>query len=154
MNSRITVVALLAAAGLASGLAAARIDGAGGADETVRLSPVSSGAMKQIGYYMPNRLELSPDKPATLKKAPDGLEAPLYGVLPIAGAKDVVFHVIVDEPAGKPARLFVDTNGNGDLTDDVAADWGGKPQGAEKKYTMYSGSAAGERSSASAEGHR
>jgi peroxiredoxin len=31
--------------------------------------------------------------------------------------------VIVDEPEDKPARLFVDANGDGDLTNDPAAEW-------------------------------
>ncbi|MCC6677260.1 MAG: TlpA family protein disulfide reductase [Phycisphaerales bacterium] len=128
-RAMVGVVGLVAVAGTAM------------ADDTVRLAPVNSGAMKKIGYYMPNRLELSDDKPATLKKVPDGLEAPLYGVLPIAGAPGLVFHIVVDEPAGKPSRLLVDSNGNGDLTDDDAAEWGGKPQGADSKFTMYNGTA-------------
>lgn len=113
-----------------------------GSDDAFKLDAVSSGAMKRIGYYAPQRLELTGDRPASLTKLPDGLEAPRYGVLPIAGAPGVVFHVVLDEPAGGPARLLIDSNGNGDLTDDATIEWVGKPQGKDSKYTMYSGTAS------------
>lgn len=119
-------------------LAAASVLPAFADDTPVTLTLLSSGAMPKVGYYMPLRLQISADKPATLKKAPADLAAPLYGVLTIAGPEGAVYHVIVDEPDGKPARLFVDTNGNGDLTDDPATKWDGRPQG---ELTMYGGSA-------------
>jgi thiol-disulfide isomerase/thioredoxin len=115
--------------------------------QTVHLDPLSTGAMTKMGGYMPQRLELSPEKPATLKKAPEGLEAPLYGML-VLGPKDAweperrpKYLVIVDEPDGKPARLFIDANRNGDLTDDPAAEWKQKPyKGVEsQEFTQYEG---------------
>ncbi|MEX2217476.1 MAG: TlpA disulfide reductase family protein [Phycisphaerales bacterium] len=91
------------------------------AQGTFKLTPVpKEGSKAAGGYYQPQRLMLSEEKPATIRKAPAGLEAPLYGVLPIGKGK---FHVILDEPEGKEARLFVDSNGNGDLTDDGDAVW-------------------------------
>lgn len=93
------------------------------ADE-VKFQTLSSGAMRKIGGYMPIRLELSAQKPAEVKQAPADLAAPLYGVLKL-GPGDAIasFALVVDEPEGKPARLWVDANGNGDLTDDPAAKW-------------------------------
>src|SRR5258706_12540839 len=85
----------------------------------VKMTLIPSGAMQKLGGYMPQRLELSPDKPAELKKAPE-LVAPLYGSIKFGGAS---YLVVVDEPEGKDAKLFVDTNGNGDLTDDPALTW-------------------------------
>ncbi|MBL9119050.1 MAG: TlpA family protein disulfide reductase [Phycisphaerae bacterium] len=115
------------------------------ADEAAKLTVISSGASAKIGYYAPIRATLSSEKPATVTKVPEGLEAPLFGTLPVAGVKGRVFHVIVDEPAGKEARLFVDANGDGDLTNDAAAEWKskkakGKP-GDDKEYTTYNGGA-------------
>lgn len=91
--------------------------------QTIELTLVPKGAMPKIGFYSPKRAGFSGDRPATLTKLPEGLAAPAFGTLPIAGAEGRVFHFAIDEPEGKPARLLVDTNGNGDLTDDPAADW-------------------------------
>src|SRR5262245_605410 len=118
------------------------------ADVTVKLKPVPTGASAKIGYYAPQSITLGTEKPGTLKKLPEGLTAPLYGTLPIGQTLEPKsaernYHVIVDEPEGKDARLFVDTNANGDLTDDPPAEWVGKaaqaPDG--QVYKQYSGGA-------------
>jgi peroxiredoxin len=115
-----------------------------GADE-VKLKLVSTGAMQKLGGYVPVRIELSDAKPDGLKKAPADLEAPLYGELKLGPADaPTTFIIIVDEPADKPSRLFVDANGNGDLTDDAPADW--KPRKSKssdgRDLTMYLGGAS------------
>ena len=122
-------------------LAAAAI-GMSAADDTVTLKLVSEGAMAKIGYYAPQRVELKAEKPAGVKKTPEGLSAPAYGVITIAGEGKTEFLVLADEPADKPYRLWVDSNANGDFTDDAPAKWEGKEQGeGADKRTMYSGSA-------------
>lgn len=80
---------------------------------------VASEAVRKLGGYRPQRLQLSSEKPGELKKAPD-LALPLYGTLHFGGG---AYLVVVDEPEGKDARLYVDTNGNGDLTDDGTVSW-------------------------------
>ncbi|HZT43256.1 MAG TPA: TlpA disulfide reductase family protein [Chthonomonadaceae bacterium] len=116
-----------------------------GRAETVRLQIVPSGAMRRIGFYMPQRVELTDKKPDGLQKAPADLTAPLYGVLTI-GPKErpASIIVIIDEPEGKDARLFVDTNGNGDLTDDPSTEWKKNtyPGNGGKQYTTYMGGAS------------
>ncbi len=101
--------------------------GAGFAQEA-NLKWQSADMTKELGGYMPQRLKLSTNKPVQLKKVPDGVQAPLYGELTI-GPKESPAHylVLVDEPEGKPPRLFVDANGNGDLTDDPATKWNDRP---------------------------
>ena len=129
---------------LGAAMGAFLIASAAVADDATKLTFIGSGASSKIGYYAPMRATLSAEKPATLKKVPDGLVAPQYGVLPIAGVKDRVFHVIVDEPEGKDARLFVDGNGDGDMTNDAPAEWAGrkmKPKGGDKEFTTYNGGA-------------
>jgi thiol-disulfide isomerase/thioredoxin len=49
--------------------------------------------------------------------------------------------VVVDEPEGRDARLFVDSNGNGDLTDDAAPMWNKRPYGGNSPYSQYMGGA-------------
>ena len=80
-------------------------------DDSVRLKPMEKGGDEKIGFYMPQRLTLVAEKPATLKKVPDGLAAPRYGVLPLAGAPGVVFHVVLDEPEGSPRSCWSTATG-------------------------------------------
>jgi len=72
----------------------------------------------------------------------------MYGTMAISGAeKTATYNVIVDEPDGKPAHLYVDANGNGDLTDDGDALWTGKEVGKTddgKSLQQYSGGRDGE----------
>lgn len=103
-------------------------------DNGATLKFVESGATVKAGGYRPVRAEMD-GKPELVKKAPEGLAAPKYGQLAINGRS---WTFIVDEPAGKPARLFVDTNGDGDLTNDPAASWEAKKTG---ELTMHNGSA-------------
>ena len=125
--------ALLIASFMLPNLLVARADDTASAD----LKILPSGAMPKLGGYMPQRLTLSTDKPADLKKAPE-LSAPLYGTLKFGG-KDYL--IALDEPDGKDATLHVDANGNGDLTDDEAATWTKKefPAGNGKTATQYMG---------------
>src|ERR1051325_95722 len=98
-------------------------------DDPVHLKLTPDGAMKKVGNYMPQRVTLSADKPASITKLPEGLVPPVYGTPAIKGGH-------------KPAKLFVDSNGNGDLTDDPPAEWNGKagePGDDGKAYTMYNG---------------
>src|SRR5262245_10248926 len=115
-----TTLALIALAGI-------------GADD-VSMKFVASGVMQKVGGYVPVRAEMNA-APDIVKKAPEALEAPKYGQLKI-GAKTWAF--ILDEPEGKPARLYVDTNNDGDLTNDPATAWAARKTG---ELTQHSGSA-------------
>jgi len=111
----------------------------GAPDDAINLKPLPSEVSEKIRGYMPVKIDLTDEKPASVTKLPDGLTAPMFGAMPFkVGDKAVV--IIVDEPAGKAASLFVDTNVNGDLTDDPASEWAGKESNAgEQKLTTYSG---------------
>ncbi|HLV79164.1 MAG TPA: TlpA disulfide reductase family protein [Chthonomonadaceae bacterium] len=141
-SARLVALCLGGLAILAAPASARAQSQASGSAETVKLQFLPSGAMRKIGFYMPQRLELTDKKPDGLVKAPADLTAPLYGVLTI-GPKEhpASVIVIVDEPEGKDARLFVDANGNGDLTDDPATEWKKNPYPAKdnKQYAMYMG---------------
>ena len=104
-----------------------------GDDQVVQLTPLPTGAMKKIGYYMPMRLELSEQKPDGLKKSPEHLQHASYGTLHFGAAVDkdtgappVI--VIVDEPADGEPHLYADVNHNGDLTDDPVPEWKANPE--------------------------
>ena len=126
---------------LAAGLALATV--VVGAPE-VNLKWLPSDASKDLSGYMPQRLKLSSDKPASLKKSPEGVTAPLYGEITIGPRENPrAVLVLVDEPEGKPSRLFVDANGNGDLTDDTAPNWADKkmPGRDGKEFLIHMGDA-------------
>lgn len=113
----------------------------GVSDDSINLKPMPSGMSTKIRGYMPAKVDLVPDQPASVKKLPQGLQAPMFGTMPLKSGENVVV-VVVDEPDGQEARLFVDSNGNGDLTDDPATAWTGKTSNqGDKPLTMYSGSA-------------
>lgn len=101
-----------------------------GADApSVNLQLVPENAVKNLTHgYVPHLVKLSPDAPANLKKKPE-MSAPLYGQIKFGGKEYVV---ALDEPDGKDATLYIDANGNGDLTDDPAVEW--KKRGGQNMY--------------------
>jgi hypothetical protein len=129
---------------LSAFIAAAVFAAAGAGAAEARLGLMSSGAVEKLGGYMPQRVTLSSTKPEGLKKVPGDLAAPLFGEFKLGpGEAPTRYFVVVDEPEGKPARLYVDTSGSGELSEASAAEW--KPRTSEttegKKLTMYSGGA-------------
>ncbi len=101
-------------------------------DDSVQTKFIPSGATAKVGGYRPIRAELDA-APASVKQAPEGLAQAKYGSFSI-GDKSWLF--ILDEPEGEPARLYVDTNGDGDLTNDPKPTW--EPNTAND-LTMYQG---------------
>jgi peroxiredoxin len=110
--------------------------------QTVTLTAIEKGASAKIGGYRPQRAPMSGEKPATLKKTPEGLTAVEYGIIPIA-VEGRAFHIITGTDGDGEVRLFVDSNGNGDLTDDGSTDWTSKPtKGRDgKEYRQWNGGA-------------
>src|SRR6266566_2978743 len=113
-NMALVLAAWVCLAGLARG-------GEDAAAE-VKMNLMPEGAMRKLGGYQPQMLKMSATKPEALKKAPE-LAAPIYGSIKFGGALHLI---VLDEPEGKDAKLYVDANGNGDLTDDPATTWGKK----------------------------
>jgi thiol-disulfide isomerase/thioredoxin len=132
------LIAFAGVAMLAPWAAAADVPASPSTDsQTSTLKLIPSGAMNMMGGYMPKRLELAETRPADLAKAPE-MESPMYGQMKFGGKSYII---ALDEPAGKPAKLYVDSNGNGDLTDDAPAPWSSKEYTiGGKKILQYSGS--------------
>lgn len=103
-------------------LLAATLQGSG-------LSLVPSGMTAKMGGYVPIRAEMKEAAPA------NGLKAPMAGEFKVG---DRTFAFLLDEPAGAPAKLIVDANGNGRFDDDPATKWEPRKTG---DLTMYSGTA-------------
>ncbi|RYG41067.1 hypothetical protein EON79_21470, partial [bacterium] len=92
-----------------------------------------SGIVAKVGGYAPYGFKATAEKPAALTQAPEAA-APLYGSLKIGGRE---FLVLID--GGK--KFYVDSNANGDLTDDPAPIWEEKTyktsQGEAKSYSGF-----------------
>jgi thiol-disulfide isomerase/thioredoxin len=101
-----------------------------GEELTEKLIP--EGITRRLGGYRPLRAEmdLSAD---SLKKVPESLVAPKFGKFQI-GEKSWLF--ALDEPEDAPAKLYIDTNGDGDLTNDPESKWDARTQNG---VTMYNG---------------
>ena len=117
---------------------------AGAGAQEAGLKWTASNVRSNLSGFSPQRLTLADEKPARLKKAPKDLKHPRYGELRI-GPKESpgALLVILDESEGRAPRLFVDSNNNGDLTDDAPAKWGEQvsPGIGGKDITIYNGDA-------------
>jgi peroxiredoxin len=92
--------------------------------DDVSLEWISDGISANLGYYRPIKTELSAVKPARVTKLPENLLNPLFGNIALGPKESPVEAIILlDEPENGPARLWIDSNGNGDLTDDPPAKW-------------------------------
>jgi thiol-disulfide isomerase/thioredoxin len=69
-----------------------------------------------------------------VKVAPEELEAPKYGLFKIG---EQSWAYILNEPEDGEATLYVDSNGDGDLTNDPPATWKSSQRG---EYKQFSGS--------------
>ena len=91
------------------------------ADDGFPLQWRESGIGQITGGCRPQMLILGDSAPAGINHAPDGLHSPRYASFTL-GPKDAqtTIYFVVDDADGKPPRLYVDANANGDLTDDPA----------------------------------
>jgi thiol-disulfide isomerase/thioredoxin len=95
---------------------------------------ISEGVTEKMGGYRPIRSEM--DQEATIvEKAPKNLKSPRFGWIKQG---DLQWAYVLDETEEGEQSLIVDTNRDGDLTNDEPAAWSPKTTG---EFTMYSGDA-------------
>jgi thiol-disulfide isomerase/thioredoxin len=82
---------------------------------TLELTPMPSGLFDRIKGYAPMGATLSTTKPDAIKNAP-AAAAPQYGTLKFG---DRAYAVLLDGTD----KLYIDANGDGDLTNDPAVTW-------------------------------
>jgi peroxiredoxin len=125
-------------------LAAVLFSGVGLRADTLQFKPLPSGASSHLAWIMPQHMALTINPPSILKKSPPKLTAPRYGVLVLGTKEHPTYAIfILDEPEGKASRLYVDSNGNGDLTDDPAPEWASHTYKTKdgQTFTMWEGHA-------------
>lgn len=133
MNHRIDIYALAFALAVTAGIGPLCAQG------QVKLDPIAKDGSAVTGYYVPQRLKLSSTAPKSIKKAP-ALKSPAYGIIPAKSDGGRAFHVILDEGAPSGPALYVDANGDGDLTNDPAVAW--KAYKGSNGYSTWEGYAS------------
>ena len=111
---------------IAVSLAAAELLSAGEVQETF----LSEGVTQRVGGYRPIRGEMDQEA-SIVTKTPEDLTAPKFGWIEIGEQK---WAFAIDEPEEGDARLLIDTNGDGDLTNDPATEWKAREQGEFKTH--------------------
>lgn len=125
--SRMIAIACLASGGFLSGDRVLAQDG-------VTQEFLPSGLTRLQGGYRPVRAEMDQEADV-VNKTPEDLTNPKFGFLENGDQK---WAFILDEPEEGDAKLYVDTNADGDLTNDPEAEWASTSSGG---MTMYRGSA-------------
>ena len=87
--------------------------------QTVPLTLSSSGVTQHVGGYPSIALPMSTKKPAELTRLPAGASNPVFGTLKLGRSRFFVLLATV----GKAQRLFVDSNSDGDLSNDPPDTW-------------------------------
>lgn len=94
---------------------------------------IESGATARVGGYRPVRAEMDASN-VIAKKSPEGLVDPKFGKMVFGEAE---FGFILDTDEDGAQTLYVDSNADGDFTNDPEAAWNPQKRG---ELTMYSGS--------------
>lgn len=98
--------------------------------EEIKETFIGEGVTARVGGYRPVRAEMDKDA-SIVTKAPEGLKAPKYGQIELNGKK---WAFIADEPEEGDATLYIDADGDGDLTNDPPVKWEAKAVGELKQY--------------------
>jgi thiol-disulfide isomerase/thioredoxin len=83
---------------------------AGAAPDSISLKPLTSGAMPKVGFYVPQRLDLSTTMPANFTHLPAG--ATRFGTLKFGGK---AYPAVETQQDGEPYGIEVDFSGTGDF---------------------------------------
>jgi len=93
------------------------------ADE-VRLEWMARGFLDKTHYYSPKVTRFLQEKPAQIVKSPEDLFDPRYVLLETGPESDrKLLGLILDQRSPKEARMWIDANGDGDLTNDPEVKW-------------------------------
>lgn len=93
------------------------------ADE-VSLEWMPEGFFGKTHYHVPKLVTFLQEKPAQILKAPEALVNPRYALLETGPKSErVLLGLILDQQSPKEAKIWIDANGDGDLTNDPEVRW-------------------------------
>jgi tetratricopeptide (TPR) repeat protein len=93
-----------------------------------------TGATGRVNYYRPVKVPLQTTKPASVKQEPTYLGTPRYGLLHMGNGPRSLHVLAIDEPTNGPARIYVDLQGDGDLTSSGDGAWAKQQSSPRKVY--------------------
>jgi peroxiredoxin len=101
----------------------------------VKLEFLPQDAMPKMGGYRPQKAPTFALQPASISQTPPDIADAEFGEIKLGPADSQrTFAFVIDRPESDKPRLFVDSNANGDLTDDPPAIW------SIRRYTQQDGS--------------
>lgn len=121
--------------------APATIEGDGKAEATLTMDLLKydfEGTKTNNRMYMPSGVKLTADKPDAVTKQPHFSGTPKYGQITIGNGTPSKFTVALDWVEGNDAKVYMDLNGDGDLTNDGPTAWT-KKEGHEGAAPSYQG---------------
>jgi len=89
--------------------------------------------------YMPEGTKLSAQKPEGITKEPQYNGTPKYATITLGNGTPNHFTIVSDEVEGKDGRIYLDLNGDGDLTNDATGEWPIKIAGKDGGLPNYEG---------------
>lgn len=98
-----------------------------------------AGSREHSMMYMPSSVSLVADKPAGVKKVPAFRGTPRYATVTIGAGEGSTRAIAIDEPESADPKIYLDLNGNGDLTDDGDGAWPTITPGKEGASPQLSG---------------
>ncbi|MBB5034905.1 redoxin domain-containing protein [Prosthecobacter vanneervenii] len=112
--------------------------------EEVRLEWMSTGMYYKVHYHSPTVTRFLQEKPAEIVKVPEGLVSPQYVLLETGPKKQrKLLGLILDQRSPKEAHMWLDANGDGDLTNDPKVKWESAVRGPEdRKIISWHGEAS------------
>ena len=98
-----------------------------------------AGTKANNRMYMPSSAVFSLKKPESVTKEPHYNGTPKYATVSIGNGTPNEFTIVSDEAEGKEPKLYLDLNGDGDLTNDGTGDWQIKIPGKDGGLPSYEG---------------
>ena len=97
------------------------------------------GTKSENRMYMPSGVKLAAEKPEVVTKEPTYSGKASYGVITIGNGTPNRFTIVMDQAEGKEPQIYLDLNGDGDLTNDGTGEWLKKTEGKEGGLPSYQG---------------
>lgn len=92
--------------------------------QNLELTYSPTGALNKLGYFEAQTCDLVPTLPSHVTKTPAGTTDVLYGTIRLGPRENRgKFTVMLSNASTNNATLYVDSNGDGDLTNDAAPEW-------------------------------
>lgn len=98
-----------------------------------------AGSREHAMMYMPSSVPVVPERPAGIRKEPVYRGKPRYATITVGTGEGSTRVIVLDEPASEEARIYLDLNGNGDLTDDGDGAWPAVTPGKDGSSPQFSG---------------